>query len=94
MESAKGMKIYSEVRLCNFYFWAGAVSNAKQLTGRQFDIIENILNDMYPDGVDEVFINDLFRFDFETVAEWLGLALNDAGDLIDPEEEEEEEEEE
>ena len=94
MESAKGMKIYSEVGLRHFEFWSGAVCNAEQLTDRQFDCIESILEDMYPEGVDATFINDLFWFDFETVVEWLGLALKDAGDIIDPEEEEEEEEEE
>ena len=88
------MKVYSEISLQNFEFWCGAKANAAQLTAQQFDEVESIIEDIYPDGVDKTFINDLFWFEFEAVAEWLGLALNDAGDLYDPEEEEEEEEEE
>lgn len=88
------MRIYTEQRLADFEFWSGAKCNAEQLTAAQFDSIEAILEECYPDGVDETFINDLFWFEFETIAEWLGLALNDAGDLCDPDETEEEEEEE
>lgn len=86
------MKIYKEESLQNFEFWSGAKVNAAQLTAQQFNEVESIIEDIYPEGVDETFINDLFWFEFETVAEWLGLALNDAGDLYDPEQEEEEEE--
>jgi hypothetical protein len=86
------MKIYSEECLRNFKFWSGAICNAEQLTNSQLDIIDEILDDMYPEGVGDVFINDLFWFEFETVAEWLGLALNEAGELIDPEEDADEEE--
>lgn len=88
------MKIYSEISLQNFEFWSGAKANAAQLTAAQLNTVEAILEDIYPDGVNETTINDLFWFEFETVADWLGLALNDAGDLYDPSEEEEEEEEE
>lgn len=84
------MKIYKEESLQNFEFWSGAKANAAQLTARQFNEVEAILEDIYPDGIDEIIINDMFWFEFETIAEWLGLALNDAGDLYDPEEEEEE----
>lgn len=85
------MKVYSEISLQNFEFWGGAKVNAEQLTAQQFDEVEAILEDIYPEGIDESTINDLFWFEFETAADWLGLALNDAGDLYDPEEEEEEE---
>lgn len=88
------MKIYKEESLHNFEFWGGAKANAAQLTARQFNEVEAIIEELYPDGVDETFINVLFWFEFETIADWLGLALNEAGDLYDPEEEEEEEEEE
>ena len=84
------MKIYKEESLQNFEFWSGAKANAEQLTTWQLDEVEAILKDIYPEGVDETAINDLFWFEFETVAEWLGLALKDTGDLYDPSEEEEE----
>lgn len=35
--------------------------------------IEDNLTELYPDGIDETELNDLFRFEPETVCEWLGL---------------------
>lgn len=77
------MKIYKEESLINFEFWGGAKENAKEFTDAQLDQIEAILEDMYPEGMDETEINDLFWFESETLRQWLGI-----------EEEEEEEEEE
>lgn len=67
------MKIYSEKSLRNFEFWSGAKENASELTSAQLDEVENILEDMYPDGMSETEINDLFWFDFDTIKEWLGI---------------------
>lgn len=67
------MKIYKEESLRNFDFWSGAKDNAEILTDSQLDEIENILEDMYPDGLSETEINDLFWFDFDTIKEWLGI---------------------
>ena len=67
------MKIYSEKSLRNFEFWSGAKENANELTGAQLDEVETILEDLYPEGMDETQINDLFWFDFDTVKEWLGI---------------------
>lgn len=83
------MRIYTDKSLANFEFWSGAKSNADMLSVEQLEQVEAILEDCYPEGVDETTINDLLWFDFETVAEWLGLALDDNGDLYDPTEEEE-----
>lgn len=88
------MRIYTEKSLTNFEFWSGAKNNAEMLSVEQLEQVEAILEDCYPEGVDETTINDLFWFDFETVLDWLGLALNDDGEIIDPAEVEEEEEEE
>lgn len=67
------MKIYSEKSLRNFEFWSGAKENASELTSVQLDEVENILEDMYPDGMSETEINDFFWFDFDTIKEWLGI---------------------
>ena len=67
------MKIYKEESLRNFEFWSGAKENAKEFTDEQLDQIETILEDMYPDGMDETQINDLFWFEPETLREWLGI---------------------
>ena len=66
------MKILSETQLRNFEFWAGATDRVKHLTGEQLDTIEETLNDMFPDGIDDTTVNDLFWFDEDIIAEWLG----------------------
>ena len=67
------MKIYSEKSLRNFEFWSGAKENADELPSAQLDKVETILEDLYPEGMDETQINDLFWFDFDTIKEWLGI---------------------
>lgn len=67
------MKIYSEKSLRNFKFWSGAEENANELTSAQLDEVETILEDLYPEGMDETQINDLFWFEFDTIKEWLGI---------------------
>lgn len=83
------MKIYSEVSLPNFQFWSGAKENANMLTYDQLEQVESALEDIYPDGANETDINDLFWFDFDTVLEWIGCKLNDAGEIVDADSEEE-----
>lgn len=67
------MKLTSEKSLSNFNFWSGAKSNAEELTKSQLDTVESILEYIYPDGMNETSVNDLFWFEFDTVKEWLGI---------------------
>lgn len=67
------MKITSETNLRDFNFWSGAKENAEDLTINQLDQIEEILSELYPNGMTETKINDLFWFEFDTVKEWLGI---------------------
>ena len=67
------MKVYSEINLRDFEFWSGAKSNAETLTSEQLDIVESILEELCPDGIEDVKINDFFWFDFDTIREWLGI---------------------
>ena len=67
------MKIYTEKSLQNFKFWSGAKANADSLTSEQLDTVETILEEIYPEGMDETQINDIFWFDFDQVREWLGM---------------------
>ncbi len=66
------MKIYTEQSLRNFEFWSGAKDTVKYLTLEELDTIEAILEDAYPEGMDETEINDFFWFEEDTIAEWLG----------------------
>ena len=67
------MKIYRDESLSGFEFWSGAKDFAEKLTYNELNQVEVILTDTYPDGMDETELNDLFRFEPETVCDWLGL---------------------
>lgn len=56
----------------NFDFWGGATSVASLLEEDEFDTIEYELEELYPDGLTNTEINDIFWFDEEFIAECLG----------------------
>lgn len=66
------MKIYSEKSLTRFEFWGGAMCRAEKLTYSELEQITAILEELYPDGIDETTTNDIFWFEEDTIAEWLG----------------------
>lgn len=88
------MKIYKEESLSNFEWWSGAVATADRIWEEQgsegFDQLEAILEDLYPDGIDETDLNDLLWFDADTVYEWLGIEDEEDEDEDDDDDEEEE----
>lgn len=91
------MKIYTEQSLADFKFWSGAETTAQRIWEEQgsegFDQLEAILEDLYPDGIDETDLNDLLWFDADTVYEWLGIEDEDADDDDDEDDKDNEEEE-
>ena len=58
------MKIYTEKRLSQFEFWSGAKDTADRIWEEMgesgFDTVEAILEDTYPEGIDETTLNDIF----------------------------------
>lgn len=93
------MKIYKEENLTSFEFWGGAKDTVKYLTWEELEQIESMLEEMYPDGMDETELNDFFWFEDDTIAEWLGyedfeelMHRDDEDDEEDEDEEEDEEE--
>ena len=67
------MVIHSITRLQDFDFWGGAVANASLLTGDELNQIESELNEIYPEGINDVTLNDLFWFDFAEMCRLIGL---------------------
>ena len=84
------MKVYTEQSLKDFEFWSGARDRAKYLTDDQFDTIEAILEDAYPDGMTDTEINDFFWFEEDTIADWLGY--NSFEELMEESDSEEDDE--
>ena len=66
------MKVYREVSLGEFDFWAGARDRVKYLSRDELEQIERILEELAPDGLSETDLNDLFWFEDDLIAEWLG----------------------
>ena len=54
------MRIYSDESLTNFEFWSKAKKIVDELTYDELESFEPIIEDMYPDGIDETELNDLF----------------------------------
>ena len=71
------MKIYSDESLTNFEFWSEAKKIVDKLTSEELEDLEPIIEDMYPDGIDETELNDPFWFDTEEVLSWIGLTENE-----------------
>lgn len=88
------MRIYSEQHLSNFIAWAGAEDTMAELTDEQVNELNDIIEELYPDGIDETELNDLLWFDNDTVAKWLGYknweALQKANNGDEDDEDEEE----
>ena len=68
------MTITYELDLNSFQAWSGAKDtlNRIQREGKCAEL-ENILEELYPDGMTETELNDLLWFDSESVYEWLGI---------------------
>lgn len=56
------MKIYKEISLTEFDFWAGAKDTVKYLTDEELEQIEERLEEICPEGLSETDLNDLFWF--------------------------------
>ena len=66
------MRIYREMPLTEFDFWAGGKDTVEELTDSELEQIEQILEEIYPEGMSEFEINDIFWFERDLIAEWLG----------------------
>ena len=68
------MIITYELDLNSFQAWSGAKDTLDRIQreGKCAEL-ENILEDLYPDGMTETELNDLLWFDSESVYEWLGI---------------------
>ena len=68
------MTITYELDLNSFEAWSGAKETLERIQreGKCAEL-ENVLEELYPDGMTETELNDLLWFEPETVYEWLGI---------------------
>ena len=66
------LRSYNEMPLAEFEFWPEAQERADYLTSDELNRIEQILEQLYPEGLSEDELNVLFWLEDATIAEWLG----------------------
>ena len=68
------MTVTYELDLNSFQAWSGAVDTLNRIQREgKCSLLEQILEDTYPDGMTETELNDLLWFDSESVYGWLGI---------------------
>ena len=68
------MTITYELDLNRFEAWSGAKETLERIRREgKCEELENVLEELYPDGMTETELNDLLWFESETVYEWLGI---------------------
>ena len=68
------MTITYELDLQSFEAWSGAKDTLERIQREgKCDLLEQILDDTYPDGMTKTELNDLLWFESETIYEWLDI---------------------
>jgi len=69
------MKTYNEnTRLVDFETWSGATDTKEQIlkAGKE-DEFDNLIEELYPDGIEEGHLNDLLWFEEDWIFDMLGM---------------------
>lgn len=68
------MIIKCNISLHDFEPWSGAVSTFNRIVNEgKCDLLEQILDDLYPNGMTDTELNDLLWYDEDSIFEWLGI---------------------
>ena len=69
------MKVFKEISLCDFEAWSGADKTIRIIVENdKEEEFEQLIEELFPEGIDETNLNDLLRFEDEWVFEMLGIA--------------------
>ncbi len=76
------MKTFNEnTTLVNFEAWSGAVDTKNRiLEENKGDDFDNLIDELYPDGLSETTLNDLLWFEEEWIFEMLGISDEEESD--------------
>ena len=68
------MKIVKEISIEDFEGWSGANDTIEVIEkAGKVDEFDNLIEELYPDGLSETSLNDLLRFDYEWIYEPLEI---------------------
>ena len=72
------MKVFKEMSIKDFEAWSGAVETKKIIIENGMaEAFDNIIDELYPDGIDETQLNDVLWFDVDWLNEVLDLGLEE-----------------
>jgi hypothetical protein len=73
------MKTYNEnTTLVNFDAWSGAVETKERIINEgKADDFDNLIEELYPNGLSETQLNDILWFEEEWIYESLGIEDED-----------------
>ena len=72
------MKLYRELDLTRFEPWSGAVDTYNTIyNADKLKDLEFLLEELYPEGMEETQLNDLLWFESEWLLESLGISEED-----------------
>ena len=69
------MRVYQELNLIDFRPWSGAVNTMEELTSEEINILQETLEELYPDGLSDTQLNDILWFEDEWISEVIGRNL-------------------
>jgi len=74
LKTLKKMRIYKEITLIDFDAWSGAIDTKNTIVEHnKEDEFDFLIEELYPDGIDETKLNDILWFDPEWIFEVLGI---------------------
>ena len=69
------MRVYKEIELMDFEAWSGAVDTLKELTGEELNLLQEVLEELYPEGLTDTQLNDILWFEDEFIEEIIGRKI-------------------
>ena len=71
------MKITMELSIRDFKAWAGALdTQEKIISAGMAEEFDNLIEELYPDGIDVTHLNDILWFDGDWILSTLGIELS------------------
>ena len=69
------MKIFKEMSIKDFEAWSGAVETKETIISNGMaEAFDNLIEELYPNGIDETQLNDVLWFDADWIYEQLGIS--------------------
>ena len=73
------MRVYNDnLTLVNFDAWSGAVETKETIINEgKVEQFDNLIEELYPDGLTDTQLNDLLWFEEDWIFEMLGIEIDD-----------------